>query len=98
MGTNTNSTSLRREAFDLHLDLILLRKVRRQPHGSDHIFKNHCIYLTLWRRPIGTDTSFLQQMIPRSRAKSHCMHLFASSVSLWIPRSWLDKTRVSLVF
>ena len=98
MATDTNSASLRREAFELRLDLILLRKVHRQPHGSDHIFKNHCIHLTLWRRPTGTDTSFLRQMIPLSHAKSHCMHLFANSVSLWIPGSWLDKTRVFPVF
>jgi hypothetical protein len=40
----------------------------------------------------------LRQMTPRSRAKPHCMHLFASGVSVWILGSWLDKTGVSSVF
>ena len=53
-----------------------------EPRGSDHIFKNHCIHLTLWHRPIGVDTSFLQKMTPRSCAKPHCMHLFASGMSV----------------
>ena len=33
------SSSLRRRAFELRLDLILLQKVRRQPLGLDHIKK-----------------------------------------------------------
>ena len=37
MGTYINSTSLRRGAFELRLDLILLRRVHRQPFGSNHI-------------------------------------------------------------
>jgi hypothetical protein len=35
--TYINSTSLKRVAFELCLELILLRRVHRQPFGSDHI-------------------------------------------------------------
>ena len=30
-------------------------------------------------------------MTPWSYAKPHCMHLFASGMSVWIPGSWLEK-------
>ena len=32
-------------------------------------------------------------MTPRFCAKPHCMNLFTNSVSVWIPRSWLDKMK-----
>ena len=44
------------EHFELRLDLILLRKVRRQSHGSAHL-KSHYICLTIWQRHMSTDTS-----------------------------------------
>ena len=92
------STSLRKEAFELRLDLILHQTVRRQSLGLDQNFKNHYIHLTLRRKAHRCRYTVLQQMTPRSRAKPHCMHLFANGVTVWILGSWLDKTGVSLVF
>ena len=75
-----------------------LRRVRRQPLGSNQNFKNHCIHFTLRWKAHRCKYSFFRQMTPRSRAKPHCMHLFSSGISVWIPGSWLDKTLVSSVF
>ena len=43
--------------------------------------------------PTTWTTIIFRQLIARSYAKPHCMHLFASGVSVWIPGSWLEKMK-----